>query len=176
MNEFPIIFTFNEVIIVKKGLKAYVSVIKGKGQALLIKENNKYWLNGAHPGGMSDGGNTLKEALHNFKIAFRNVLSDIEGDSRNYEDFQNKVSDFFNDVDEEELKRWEEARQELKAGKVSTPEDISILKKETNEFNSFINITLIAKFIRLKSYNNDTITDEIKQENSNSQNEFLAAA
>jgi len=176
MNGYPIIFTFNEIIIVKKGFKAYVSTIKGRGQALLVKENGKYWVNGVQPGGMSDGGDTVKEALHNFRIAFRNILSDIEGFSRNYPDFRNRAASFFNDIDEKELRLWEEARKELRAGKISTPEDISILKKETNELNSYINIALLAEFIRIKSYNNDIITAEINKENSNSQSEFLAAA
>lgn len=178
MNEYPIIFTFNEVIIVKKAIKAYLVMVESRGQALLVKENDKYWLNGVQPGGMSDGGNTAKEVLHNFRIAFRNVLSDIEEESHNYTDFHNRVSTFFNDVDDEELKRWEEARRKVKLGLVTPPEDFSFLKKESNELNNFIKIILLEKAIRITPYKNDVITNKIDKENfnSNTDSKFLAAA
>lgn len=177
MNGYPLIFKFNEVIFFKKfKIKEYIAMVNSIGQALLVKEDDKYWIYGVQPGGMAESGRTVKEALHNFKIAFRNVLSDIEEDSNSFQNFRSQVDAFFNDIDKEELSRWEEARKEIKAGKISISEDISVLKKETNEFNNFLKITLLAESIRIKPYSNDAITAKIDKENSNSQSEFLAAA
>ena len=72
MGIYPLIFTFNEAVVVKnvKSNKGYFLFVNGRGKALMTKEETGgYWINGVQPGGMSEGGKTVKEALCNFKTA-----------------------------------------------------------------------------------------------------------
>jgi predicted RNase H-like HicB family nuclease len=148
MVEYPLIFTFNEAVVVRniKTNAGYFLFVNGRGNALMTTEKTGgYWINGVQPGGMSEGGKTVKEALYNFKTAFRNVLLDIAGYSANDDDFIKEVTSFFDGIDKNELKSWKNARKIIRDGKVKVNKDISLLRKETEELKVYINISLIAK-------------------------------
>jgi predicted RNase H-like HicB family nuclease len=147
MGEYPLIFTFNEAVVIKnvKTNVGYFLFVNGRGKALMTTgETGDYWINGVQPGGMSEGGKTVKEALYNFKTAIHNILLDIAGYSENDVDFTKEVKDFFAGIDDNDLKLWEKARKTIKTGEVEINSEISNLKKETEEIKTYINISLIA--------------------------------
>ena len=181
MGEYPLIFTFNEAIVVKntETKTGYFLFVNGRANALMtMEETGGYWLNGVQPGGMSEYGKTVKEALYNYKTAFRNILLDIASYSANDDDFKKEVVDFFDAIDKKELKSWEEARKIIKK-KVDSKinKDISILRKETKKLKAYINISLIAKADGIVTM--PSISRKMKSINCDEyilQNDFLAAA
>ncbi|MCL4428417.1 MAG: hypothetical protein M1276_05455 [Deltaproteobacteria bacterium] len=181
MGEYPLIFTFNEAIVVKnvESNMGYFLFVSGRGKTLMTtEETGGYWINGVQPGGMSEGGKTVKEALCNFKTAFHNILLDIAGYSANDKDFKKEVSHFVGDIDKNELKSWEEARKILRAGKIKINKDISLLRKETEEIKTYISISLIAKaegMVTIPAIPKK-LESAVCEDNHVLQNGFLAAA
>lgn len=182
MGEYPLIFTFNEAVVVKniETNAGYFLFVNGRGNALMtMEETGGYWINGVQPGGMSEGGKTVKEALYNFKTAFRNVLLDIAGYTTNDDDFEKEATNFFSDIDKNELKSWEEARKIIKEGNARINKDISLLRKETEELKAYINISLIAKADGTVTVTMPPVSIKTKSiicEDHILQNGFLAAA
>lgn len=180
MGEYPLIFTFNEAIVVKnaKTKAGYFLFVNGRGNALMTtEETGGYWINGVQPGGMSEYGKTVKEALYNYKTAFRNVLLDIAGYSANDDDFKKEVVGFFGGIDKNELKSWEETRKIIKAGNAKINKDISLLRKETKKLKAYINISLVAKadgIVTMPAISRKT--ESINCDEHILQNGFLAAA
>ncbi|MDA8272368.1 MAG: hypothetical protein M0Z72_01330 [Deltaproteobacteria bacterium] len=179
MGIYPLIFTFNEAVVIKnvKSNKGYFLFVNGRGKALMTKEETGgYWINGVQPGGMSEGGKTVKEALCNFKTAFHNILLDIASYSADNNDFKKELTDFFDDIDGNELKLWQETRKKVKRGSIEIEDDISLLKKETGKIKTYISVSLMAEAKGMVTI--PTISDKtvICEDNYVLQNGFLAAA
>lgn len=180
MVEYPLIFTFNEAVVVRniKTNAGYFLFVNGRGNALMTTEKTGgYWINGVQPGGMSEYGKTVKEALYNFKKAFHNILLDIAGYSANDDDFKKEVIVFFDSIDKKELKSWEEARKIIKTENIKLNKDISLLRKETKKLKAYINISLVAKadgIVTMPAILSNT--ESINCDEHILQNGFLAAA
>jgi hypothetical protein len=127
MTEFPLLFTTRELI----AGNGFVALVEGCGHALLVREDaGEWWLYGAQPGGIGEGGASLSEANLRFVAGVKGVLSEIAEEAASFDDFKLRVEGFFAQVDNVDRGRWDAARAALKAGaKVDDPW-VSALKKE----------------------------------------------
>jgi len=156
MSSYPLFFTFKHVI---QG-DDFRAIIEAKGKALMVNEDDKWWIYGVKPGGTAAHGASLTEGLSNFHTTFKNVLLDIASESQSAYRFKLEARDFFDSVDEEELKTWETARNKLRSEKIACPKDIDALKRETSDPDCSIDIILVRKTKRPGIKKKDIISDD----------------
>ncbi|HYN22386.1 MAG TPA: hypothetical protein VE078_15605 [Thermoanaerobaculia bacterium] len=89
------------------------------GRALVIEEEGRFWVEGVNPGGFSAGGDSRQGALFELGSELRAVLFDFAADSGSFEEFRASVEQFFHETSAMVLKEWEEAVEEIRAGKVT---------------------------------------------------------
>ncbi|HET9228736.1 MAG TPA: hypothetical protein VFR31_18800 [Thermoanaerobaculia bacterium] len=115
MMRYPILFGRRELI-EGNGFVASVSV---NGRALLTEDANGLWVEGVNPGGFAAQGDSRQEALSEFCSELRAVLFDIAADAGAYEEFRTSVEQFFQETNAAAAREWDEAVQEIRAGRVT---------------------------------------------------------
>ena len=115
MTRYPILFGFRDLI-AGNGFVAGVGV---NGRALLVDEDDGYWMYGVNPGGLSAGGATAAEAQAEFRVIYRSVLFDAAAEATDFESFKIEIERFFSETNEPTKAEWDEAVQEVRNGKVS---------------------------------------------------------
>ena len=115
MTRYPILFGRRELI---EG-NGFVASVSLNGRALLTEDDNGLWVEGVNPGGFAAQGESRHEALSEFCSELRVILFDIAAEARSYEEFQPAVEQFFRESNATALREWEEAVQEIRAGRVT---------------------------------------------------------
>jgi hypothetical protein len=72
-----------------------------------------------NPGGFAAHASSPSAALVAFCDELRTVLLDIASGARTFEDFRTEVEGFFHETSMAALRDWEEAVQEVRAGRVT---------------------------------------------------------
>jgi len=151
MERYPLFFKFKDVVY-GKGFLAQVVAI---GRTLLVREEDEWWLYGVQPGGMAERGKDQSLTLRHFRATYRNVLLDIASDSEDFENFCKTADSFFKEIDEEDEREWNEARQKIKSGKMDVTEKAWPLAREKGNIESTIEITLLEADARFAIGDND---------------------
>jgi len=138
MLSYPLYFTFKGVIPCKDSKALLVA----KARVLMTIEDDEVWLYGVQPGGMAAFGKSRQEAFVNFRVAFANILVDIESEAANGEEFDQAARRFFHDIDKQDAKVWEESREGIRSGKINPPNDLDNLEKIKDDPET-INIILV---------------------------------
>lgn len=116
MTRYPLLFGRHELV---EG-NGFVARVAVSGRALLIEEDGEVWVEGVSPGGFAASGESRGEALAQFSRAFQAVLFDIAAEAIRFEEFREGVEKFFAETNAPALREWEEAVQQVRAGKVDT--------------------------------------------------------
>lgn len=116
MSHYPILFGLRDII---QG-NGFLAVVAVQGRALLHDEaNGEVWVEGVNPGGFAATGNSVAEALEDFRRSYRAILFDIAEDAASFEIFEEQVKAFF-DASPEALEReWQQAVEDLRAGRLT---------------------------------------------------------
>ena len=118
MAEYPVMFTFQEVV----SGNGFLAGINLCGRALICKEaDDKWWTYGVHPGGIAETGKSALESFAAFRNSYKNVLFDISEEAANFEAFEIEVRRFFGESASDAQDRWTAATQAIRTGQV-TPE------------------------------------------------------
>jgi len=126
MATYPLLFTFLEKV-EGNGFLADVAV---HGRLLAVEEEDGvWWMNGVQPGGVAAHGATRAEAYAEFRKTLMHVLFDIATQSRTFFDFRKAAMKFFEEVNRPTLVEWDQARQLVRAGKLT----IDGMRRETAE-------------------------------------------
>jgi hypothetical protein len=136
MTHYPLLFARREKV---EG-NGFIARVAVSGRVLLTDEDGEFWVEGINPGGIAASGSSANEALAQFCLDFLAVLFDIASDARNFDHFREQVQRFFNDASEPALKEWEEAVQQVKAGRV----DADWLTKRPAETRLGVEVTLFS--------------------------------
>jgi predicted RNase H-like HicB family nuclease len=130
MSDYPIMFTVRDAI-TGNGFLAGVTM---GGRAIARKEeDDKWWVHGVRPAGISAVGNTPEEAFMRFRETYKNVLFDIAEDCKNYDDFKNEVDSLYTQTNEIEENNWDTAFRAIRAGTVKAEGFFSELPKQAPE-------------------------------------------
>lgn len=116
MANYPILFSQTELI---EG-NGFIARVIVAGRALLSEDGPETWVEGVNPGGFSATGATFGEALATFGKEYRAVLFDIASEAASFPAFRQGVQSFFDETNQAALADWDEAVQEVRAGKVAT--------------------------------------------------------
>ena len=109
MTRYPILFGFQDLI-AGNGFVAGVTV---NGRALLVDEEDGYWMYGVNPGGIAASGATASEAQAEFRVIYRSVLFDAAAEAVDFASFRSEVERFFSETNEPTKTEWDEAVQAL---------------------------------------------------------------
>ena len=115
MTRYPLLFARRELV---EG-NGFVARVAVSGRALLTDEDGDFWAEGINPGGFAANGKSPSEALSELGSAFRAILFDIASDTESFGDFRATVQKFFDETNAPALREWEEAVQQVKAGKLN---------------------------------------------------------
>ncbi|MEO8602666.1 MAG: hypothetical protein ABI629_08825 [bacterium] len=116
-NNYPIVFTLKRMI---AGNGFLVGVI-AKGRALLVEEDDGFWINGVNPGSVAAGGKDREGAFQAFRDGYVSVLYDIAKDAPTFEAFDAEVKAFFAATNEPTAIEWTEAVARVRAGEINLP-------------------------------------------------------
>ena len=137
MTHYPLLFGRREKV-EGNGFMARVAVA---GRVLLTDEDGEFWVEGINPGGLAASGNSANEALAQFCLDFLAVLFDIASEAESFDHFRDQVQKFFNETSAPALKEWEEAVQQVRAGRVNA----DWLTKRPAETHLGVEVTLFSQ-------------------------------
>ncbi len=111
MKIYPLLIKFRDII----AGNGYVAQVAIDGRALLtVEEDGTNWVHGVQPGGVSGGDTEPACALNEFKTRYQSVLYDIAIEAATFADFEREVRAFFEEVNADDVKDWEEALAEVR--------------------------------------------------------------
>jgi hypothetical protein len=128
-NHHPLMFTFRDTI----SGDGFLVGITLSGRALMLKEDEKWWMYGVRPGAIAESGESPEETVLRFRNRYKEVLFDIAGDHRTFDAFKKEVERFFYEPDYEEERRWEDALTAIRSQDLCPPPPFSELSRETPE-------------------------------------------
>jgi hypothetical protein len=129
IDHHPLIFTFRDAIS-GQGFLAGISIC---GRALMVHEDDKWWMYGVRPAAFAESGETPQETLLNFRNAYREILFDIADERSSFEAFKQEVERFFHDPDPEEERRWDDALKATRSGGFTPPPPLDALERVVAE-------------------------------------------
>lgn len=116
MKLYPLVFSFRDTI-AGNGFFATVSI---DGRAMLsVEDDQDTWIYGVQPGGIAGGNPNRDLAFTEFKNTYINVLRDIAGEAPSFEEFNTRVTSFFNEVNEMNSVEWDSALAEVRKRSVT---------------------------------------------------------
>jgi predicted RNase H-like HicB family nuclease len=116
MSSYPIIFGLRDYI---QG-NDFLAVVAVEGRALLHEEEEGgAWVEGVNPGGFVATGNSVAEALEEFRRSYTAILFDIAEDAETFESFREQCTRFFEGSAEITAREWEQAVEDVRAGRIS---------------------------------------------------------
>lgn len=114
MKNYPIIFGLRDLV---QG-EGYLAGVIVEGRALMHEEGDgSFWIEGVNPGGFSAIGASSADALEDFRRSYRAVLFDIASDASGFEEFERGVKEFYDGASPKVARAWEEAVQDVRAGR-----------------------------------------------------------
>jgi hypothetical protein len=107
ITRYPLVFAFLNSV---RG-DGFIAQLAVEGRALLLVDElpEKIWVEAVKPGGFAAFGDSLAEALKEFRQSFLAILLDIAADAGDFEAFRRGVEEFFNDTNEPANREWEAA-------------------------------------------------------------------
>lgn len=138
MTRWPLLFTFQQKVY-GNGFLASVTM---HGKVLAIQEEEGVWMEGVQPGDLAAGGKDLYAAYVKFRKAFNETLEDMAEDGDDFRTFKTAVEELFRREDQEALRQWKEAVEEVRAGTVKLD---NIQKKDADSPRD-VTVELIEDF------------------------------
>src|SRR5438046_1878867 len=108
---YPIVFTVKRMI---AGNGFLVGVI-ARGRALMLQEEEGYWVSGVNPCSVAGGGSDPKSAFCAFRDGYVSVLFDIASEARTFDAFKAEAEAFFNSVNSQTDAEWHAALKRVRA-------------------------------------------------------------
>lgn len=116
MKLYPLVFSFRDLI----AGNGYVAVVSMDGRVVLSEEDNQeVWMFGVQPGGIAGGEWQRQAAFTEFKRSYLSVLFDIAAEARSFDEFKDRTTSFFNEVNEPNASDWEKALAEVRSANLS---------------------------------------------------------
>ena len=160
MAEYPVMFTFKEVV----SGNGFLAGITLSGRALIEKEGDSEWyVYGTHPGGIADTGTSPMEAFSNFRNKFKTVLFDIAEESANFGAFKAEVERFYRECGKDEEARWNAAARALRSGEFVPEAPLSNLPRQSPQDRpSFVTVDRLDKIDSNRFSTDFNITDKLE--------------
>lgn len=141
MTTFPLFYTFKKFV---SGAGFIADVyIRGRATAIAARSDEgggiEWWFNGVEPGGLARVGPTLNESYYAFRDALEEILIEIAHQSKTFQEFEDHVHRFANQINEPEEKDWQEARAAVRRGELDSPGRMKRDEENTGTTAVFVN-------------------------------------
>lgn len=134
MPEYPLIFK----LIYEIPSGDFTARVVIQGRALLVQEDGEWWCHGVEPGGLTEHGEQPVAAYVAFKTALGEILDDLAKEADSFEGFASVVRRFVGEASDDH--RWEEARRNIRDGKVSVEEPFQAMRRERGPVRSYASV------------------------------------
>ena len=108
----PLYFRFRSPV---RG-RGFVADVRIRGRITCVEEYGATCIYGVNPGGLAAGGEDMKSAYMDFRVGLAGILFDLARDAETFDRFNEATKDFMAATDNESVKEWETARDEIRAG------------------------------------------------------------
>ena len=118
----------------------FVARITLSGRTLIkLEDDGKWWMYGVQPAGIAASGSNIDEAFLRFRTGYKEILSDIAQESRDFAAFRDEVERFFSepDVDDEDARLWDYSLETVRSANCQLPAPFSGLPRQTPESHPF---------------------------------------
>ncbi len=129
MPHHPLMFTFRDAI----SGNGFLAGVTLSGRALMVHEDDAWWIYGVRPGALAETGQTPQEAFLKFRNTYKSVLFDMAEESADYESLKKEIEKFYHEPDEEEERRWMDAFYAIRSGKLQPEQPFASLPQEAPE-------------------------------------------
>lgn len=109
MPRYPLLFGYRDLV----SGTGFVAGVQADGRALLVEEDEEFWVYGVNPGGIAGHGNTWEAAHEDFRRNFKAALFDLAIEAQGFDEFRRLVTDFFEDTNAESERDWDQATREI---------------------------------------------------------------
>lgn len=116
-NKLPLFFNYSDLVVGR----TFVAGVRMIARVLAEHDGEKWWLNGVHPGAITESGADVSTAALNFRNALRTIVFEFAAEADTYDSFRATVAKFFDDTDSSMKKDWDDARAAVRAGLVDEP-------------------------------------------------------
>lgn len=110
----PLLVRFEDAV----GGSGFSANVKCRGRALLIKEDDGFWMYGVNPGALAESSQTEDETYLKFRRAHTQALNEFASEANGFNDFKTQVKKFFETCDKGTSDEWMQAVLDVRAGKV----------------------------------------------------------
>lgn len=118
MKLYPLVFSFRDII----AGNGYVATVAMDGRVVLAEENDQdVWMFGVQPGGIAGGDRQKETAFVEFQNSYSSVLYDFAAEATSFDEFKEKVTAFFSEINGPNLVDWESSLAEVRARNVTLP-------------------------------------------------------
>lgn len=121
-KSYPLLCSFRELVTGN----GFVAEVQANGRALAEELEDGWWLTGVHPGGITEGGQTLREAHLALQLTFRKVMIDLSKEHADFASFERGVREFFETSYPEIAAEWQAALDAQRAGADGLPDLVKV--------------------------------------------------
>jgi hypothetical protein len=111
MTVYPVVFTYEEIV---KG-RGFLAGVLARGRALMVHEDDEWWMYGVEPGVLAEGGETFDEARLLFRETFKEILFDLAADAPDFESFKKATEKTLYSVNAPMEELWRGAVEKVRA-------------------------------------------------------------
>jgi hypothetical protein len=126
MPDYPVMFTVRDTV----SGNGFLAGVTLSGRALMVYEDDKWWVYGVRPGAIAGSGKTPQEAFHDFRERYKMLLFDYATEVEDFGSFKKDVESFYGQPDTEEEARWTAAFQAIRDGNIVVEAPFTDLPKE----------------------------------------------
>lgn len=127
VKRYPLVFSFRDII----AGNGYVAAVGMDGRVLLTEEDDgDTWMFGVQPGGIAGGDRGRDVAFAEFRKSYSSVLFDFAADATSFGEFEAKVTEFFNQINEPVADEWDLALVDVRTKQLSLA-DLRTVKSES---------------------------------------------
>ena len=154
-HAWPLLFSHHGTILGK----GFLADIEIHGRILATPEAEGIWVDGVNPGAIALGAATLNDTHVELRNTLARVFIDFAEQTASYEEFCEKVEEFFNATDPDTEHAWAAAVAAVRAGRITGPEGIQRQNAETRRY-----VKITRKAVEAITPKDNTIVQQESQD------------
>jgi hypothetical protein len=134
LPEYPLVFKVTHEI----PYGDFTARVVINGRALMVQEDGEWWCHGVEPGGLTEHGEQPGPAYVAFRTALGHVLDDFAEQAQSFDELAASIKRFVAETSDEE--RWEEARRQIRTGKVDVEDAFKTMRREKDRIVAYATV------------------------------------
>lgn len=123
----PLIFTYRGTI----AGTGFLAEINLQGRVTASLEPEGVWIYGVNPGAIAVSAPTLALTNTELRAALTRLFIEFAREATRFADFKSAVETFLSETDELSVAEWQSARDDVRAGRITVPNELQRVTDET---------------------------------------------